>query len=81
MYVLSEVNFIFVLSYGDFFFIFWQGEMIVLDLYLEIISIYIQIELYYGQLFIWCMLYDFGGIMEFYGVLKLINEVGMRFIS
>nr|XP_011413972.2 alpha-N-acetylglucosaminidase isoform X1 [Crassostrea gigas] len=51
-----------------------QGEMIILDLYSEIIPIYTQTESYYGQPFIWCMLHDFGGTMELYGALKLINE-------
>lgn len=79
VHVLSEVNLILVLSHCDLFFIFcWQGEMIILDLYSEIIPIYTQTESYYGQPFIWCMLHDFGGTMELYGALKLINEVGMR---
>ncbi|XP_078319350.1 alpha-N-acetylglucosaminidase-like isoform X3 [Crassostrea virginica] len=51
-----------------------QGEMIVLDLYSEIIPIFTRTESYYGQPFIWCMLHDFGGTMELYGALKLINE-------
>ena len=53
----------------------FQGEMIVLDLYSEIIPIFTRTESYYGQPFIWCMLHDFGGTMELYGALKLINEV------
>lgn len=64
-----------------FLFVFLQGEMIVLDLYSEIIPIYTQTESYYGQPFIWCMLHDFGGTMELYGALKLINEVGMKLTS
>lgn len=55
--------------------------MIILDLYSEIIPIYTQTESYYGQPFIWCMLHDFGGTMELYGALKLINEVGMILTS
>ncbi|XP_062571445.1 alpha-N-acetylglucosaminidase-like isoform X1 [Saccostrea cucullata] len=51
-----------------------QGEMIILDLYSEIIPIFTRTESYYGQPFIWCMLHDFGGTMELYGALKLINE-------
>ncbi|XP_048758638.1 alpha-N-acetylglucosaminidase-like isoform X2 [Ostrea edulis] len=51
-----------------------QGEMIILDLYSEIIPIFTRTDSYYGQPFIWCMLHNFGGTMEMYGALKLINE-------
>ena len=49
--------------------------MIVLDLFSEVSPIYTYTESYYGQPYIWCMLHDFGGTMELYGALDLINGV------
>ena len=50
-----------------------EGKMIVLDLFSEVAPIYTYTQSYYGQPFIWCMLHDFGGTMELYGVLDSIN--------
>lgn len=49
--------------------------MIVLDLASDLEAIYARTESYYGQPFIWCMLHNFGGTMEFYGMIDVINNV------
>lgn len=49
--------------------------MIILDLSSELDPIYQTTESYYGQPFIWCMLHNFGGTMELYGMLDTINTV------
>lgn len=49
------------------------GKMIILDLSSELDPIYQTTESYYGQPFIWCMLHNFGGTMEFYGMLDTVN--------
>lgn len=51
-----------------------KGRMIVLDLASEIEPVYSKFESFYGQPFIWCMLHNFGGTMEFYGAIDSINE-------
>jgi alpha-N-acetylglucosaminidase len=53
----------------------FQGKMLILDLFSEVVPIYPRTESYYGQPFIWCMLHDFGGTMELYGTLDSINTV------
>ncbi|VDH90347.1 alpha-N-acetylglucosaminidase [Mytilus galloprovincialis] len=50
-----------------------KGRIVVLDLYSEVAPIYTYTDSYYGQPFIWCMLHDFGGTSELYGVLDKIN--------
>ena len=49
--------------------------MIVLDLFAEIYPIYSKTESFYGQPYIWCMLHDFGGVMELYGDMEDVNKV------
>ena len=49
--------------------------MIVLDLFAEIYPIYSRTESFYGQPYIWCMLHDFGGVMELYGDMDDVNKV------
>ncbi|GFN94101.1 N-acetylglucosaminidase, alpha [Plakobranchus ocellatus] len=51
-----------------------KGSMIILDLAAEIEPVYQKFESFYGQPFIWCMLHNFGGTMEFYGVIDNINK-------
>lgn len=50
------------------------GKMIVLDLFAEIYPIYSRTESFYGQPFIWCMLHNFGGVLELYGDLEDVNK-------
>lgn len=50
-----------------------KGKMIVLDLFAEISPIWSRTQSFYGQPFIWCMLHDFGGVMELYGDLDSVN--------
>ena len=54
--------------------------MIVLDLFAEISPIYWRTESFYGQPFIWCMLHDFGGVMELYGDMDSVNNVTAFFV-
>ena len=49
--------------------------MIVLDLFAEIYPMYSKTESFYGQPYIWCMLHDFGGVMELYGDMEDVNKV------
>ncbi|XP_055956455.1 alpha-N-acetylglucosaminidase isoform X1 [Patella vulgata] len=61
-----------------------KGRMIVLDLYSELRPIYSRTKSYYGQPFIWCMLHNFGGTMELYGALDLVNKgpfTGRNFVN
>lgn len=51
-----------------------QGRMIVLDLFSEVKPAYNFTESFYGQPFIWCMLHNFGGTMELYGVIETVNQ-------
>ena len=51
--------------------------MIVLDLFAEIYPIYSRTESFYGQPYIWCMLHDFGGVMELYGDMEDVNKVSL----
>ncbi|KAK3591261.1 hypothetical protein CHS0354_010626 [Potamilus streckersoni] len=51
-----------------------QGKMIVLDLFAEVLPVYNKTNSFYGQPFIWCMLHNFGGTMEFYGDVESINR-------
>ena len=54
--------------------------MIVLDLMAEIAPVYSRTNSFYGQPFIWCMLHNFGGTMELYGVIESINKVRTSFL-
>jgi hypothetical protein len=72
----NEIWFRQVVLYNKFG-LYFQGKMIVLDLFSEVAPIYTYTQSYYGQPFIWCMLHDFGGTMELYGVLDSINTVSM----
>ncbi|KAK6188714.1 hypothetical protein SNE40_004838 [Patella caerulea] len=61
-----------------------KGRMIILDLYSELRPIYSQTKSYYGQPYIWCMLHNFGGTMELYGALDLVNKgpfTGRNFVN
>ncbi|XP_053394344.1 alpha-N-acetylglucosaminidase-like isoform X2 [Mercenaria mercenaria] len=51
-----------------------KGRMIVLDLFAEVLPVYKSTHSFYGQPFIWCMLHNFGGTMELYGVIDNVNE-------
>ncbi|KAL4235880.1 hypothetical protein ACF0H5_004269 [Mactra antiquata] len=51
-----------------------QGKMIILDLFAEVLPVYSNTSSFYGQPFIWCMLHNFGGTMELYGVKDTVNE-------
>jgi len=55
--------------------------MIVLDLFSEVYPMYITTNFFYGQPFIWCMLHNFGGTLEMYGVLETVNKVNMYSIT
>ncbi|XP_072977763.1 alpha-N-acetylglucosaminidase-like [Typha angustifolia] len=48
------------------------GQMIVLDLYAEVKPIWITSEQFYGVPYIWCMLHNFAGNIEMYGILDAI---------
>lgn len=45
------------------------GKMIVLDLFAEVKPIWKSSSQFYGTPYIWCMLHNFGGNIEMYGVL------------
>ena len=49
--------------------------MIVLDLSSEVKPTYNSLESYFGQAFIWCMLHDYGGVVDWYGMVDSINKV------
>jgi len=53
----------------------FQGKMIVLDLYSEVVPQYLRLKSYYGQPYIWCMLHDFGGTLPLYGTIQSVNQV------
>ncbi|KAG6472062.1 hypothetical protein ZIOFF_069517 [Zingiber officinale] len=50
------------------------GKMIVLDLFAEVKPIWIQSSQFYGVPYVWCMLHNFGGNLEMYGVLDTISS-------
>ncbi|KAI0209877.1 Alpha-N-acetylglucosaminidase [Lamellibrachia satsuma] len=50
------------------------GRMIVLDLSSDVKPTYTTLESYFGQPFIWCMLHDYGGVVDWYGVVDTINN-------
>lgn len=49
-----------------------SGKMIVLDLFAEVKPIWQRSEQFYGTPYIWCMLHNFGGNIEMYGLLDAI---------
>ncbi|XAR63467.1 Alpha-N-acetylglucosaminidase [Bertholletia excelsa] len=48
------------------------GKMIVLDLFAEVKPIWKTSSQFYGIPYIWCMLHNFGGNIEMYGILDAI---------
>ncbi|XP_062116424.1 alpha-N-acetylglucosaminidase-like isoform X2 [Humulus lupulus] len=48
------------------------GKLVVLDLYAEVKPIWISSEQFYGVPYIWCMLHNFAGNIEMYGILDAI---------
>lgn len=48
------------------------GRMVVLDLFAEVKPIWISSEQFYGIPYIWCMLHNFAGNIEMYGILDAI---------
>ncbi|KAH9320835.1 hypothetical protein KI387_015474, partial [Taxus chinensis] len=49
-----------------------SGRMIVLDLFAEVKPIWHRSDQFYGTPYVWCMLHNFGGNIEMYGVLDAI---------
>ncbi|PHU30481.1 hypothetical protein BC332_02574 [Capsicum chinense] len=49
-----------------------RGKMIVLDLFADVKPIWKSSSQFYGTPYIWCMLHNFGGNMEMYGVLDAV---------
>ncbi|KAK9128725.1 hypothetical protein Syun_017522 [Stephania yunnanensis] len=50
------------------------GKMIVLDLFAEVKPIWEVSSQFYGTPYIWCMLHNFGGNIEMYGLLDVISS-------
>ncbi|KAK3225564.1 hypothetical protein Dsin_005426 [Dipteronia sinensis] len=48
------------------------GSMVVLDLFAEAKPIWITSEQFYGVPYIWCMLHNFAGNIEMYGILDAV---------
>lgn len=48
------------------------GRLVVLDLFAEVKPIWITSEQFYGVPYIWCMLHNFAGNVEMYGILDSI---------
>ncbi|XP_059651881.1 alpha-N-acetylglucosaminidase isoform X2 [Cornus florida] len=48
------------------------GRMIVLDLFADVVPIWKASSQFYGTPYIWCMLHNFGGNIEMYGILDAI---------
>ncbi|XP_042376305.1 alpha-N-acetylglucosaminidase-like isoform X1 [Zingiber officinale] len=48
------------------------GHMVVLDLFAEVKPIWFTSEQFYGVPYIWCMLHNFAGNIEMYGILDSI---------
>lgn len=49
------------------------GRMIVLDLFAEVSPLWQRYNSFFGQPFVWCMLHNFGGTMDFYGDIDSVN--------
>ncbi|KAL5652809.1 hypothetical protein ACJX0J_038267, partial [Zea mays] len=50
------------------------GKMIVLDLFADVKPIWKVSSQFYGVPYIWCMLHNFGGNIEMYGILDSISS-------
>ncbi|XP_022150276.1 alpha-N-acetylglucosaminidase [Momordica charantia] len=50
------------------------GKMIVLDLFAEVKPIWRTSSQFYGTPYVWCMLHNFGGNIEMYGILDAISS-------
>lgn len=50
------------------------GKMIVLDLFADVKPIWKMSSQFYGVPYIWCMLHNFGGNIEMYGILDSISS-------
>ncbi|XP_029429873.1 alpha-N-acetylglucosaminidase [Rhinatrema bivittatum] len=50
------------------------GKIIVLDLFAETAPVYLRMESFYGQPFIWCLLHNFGGNHGMFGSVESINN-------
>lgn len=50
------------------------GKMIVLDLFADVKPIWKTSSQFYGTPYIWCMLHNFGGNIEMYGILDAISS-------
>ncbi|KAJ1697639.1 hypothetical protein LUZ63_006151 [Rhynchospora breviuscula] len=50
------------------------GKMIVLDLFADVKPIWKQSSQFYGVPYVWCMLHNFGGNIEMYGILDAISS-------
>ncbi|XP_044484414.1 alpha-N-acetylglucosaminidase-like [Mangifera indica] len=48
------------------------GRLVVLDLFAEVKPIWVTSEQFYGVPYIWCMLHNFAGNIEMYGILDSI---------
>lgn len=50
------------------------GKMIVLDLFADVKPIWRTSSQFYGVPYVWCMLHNFGGNIEMYGILDAISS-------
>ncbi|KAM0947769.1 putative alpha-N-acetylglucosaminidase [Dioscorea sansibarensis] len=50
------------------------GKMIVLDLFADVNPIWKKSSHFYGVPYVWCMLHNFGGNIEMYGILDAISS-------
>ncbi|KAG8097408.1 hypothetical protein GUJ93_ZPchr0013g37055 [Zizania palustris] len=50
------------------------GKMIVLDLFADVKPVWKMSSQFYGVPYVWCMLHNFGGNIEMYGVLDSISS-------
>ncbi|XP_065867651.1 alpha-N-acetylglucosaminidase isoform X2 [Euphorbia lathyris] len=50
------------------------GKMIVLDLFADVKPIWRTSSQFYGTPYVWCMLHNFGGNIEMYGILDSISS-------
>ncbi|PIA30261.1 hypothetical protein AQUCO_05700157v1 [Aquilegia coerulea] len=50
------------------------GKMIVLDLFADVKPIWETSSQFYGTPYVWCLLHNFGGNIEMYGILDVISS-------
>ncbi|XVF73610.1 hypothetical protein PTKIN_Ptkin12aG0216000 [Pterospermum kingtungense] len=50
------------------------GKMIVLDLFADVKPIWAYSSQFYGTPYVWCLLHNFGGNIEMYGILDAISS-------